>query len=566
MLVTNDEKLMFQGHKYSLEFLKDKPYVRCLSKEGEMLTELFFASCCDTLEGTDVTSAFSPWEVEEKCDCVLFYTIADSSIWKSKKYTFLCKEDRFEYYYEVEGEGSISECKYFSGYYTGSLRWGSGKMFSGFAIDKLFNPEPDTSEQYYYHPAERSVIDVLGVPIHGKDNWFFTPPPFCFIGIKNKTMFTLGVKAAAGEYKFSEYTYSGGRGAYLSLSYEGRVRVKGIYRLPAISFILGEEEYELLKQHCDEIRVDTSKRKQYDWWKTPIFCGWGVQCSMSPKYNLPAPALAKEAFYYEFIKTIEEKGLKPGIVVIDDKWQKSYGINDVDTEKWTDMKGYIEVMHKAGRRVLLWLKAWDPEGVVSDHCITDFAGKKIAVDPTNPEYEKLFRSAIRHMLSQDGLNADGFKIDFTARIPSSPYCQTYGEAWGLELMRKYLEVIYSEAKAVKEDALVMTHTPHPYLEDVTDMIRLNDINGSSNVNDAMLHRAKVAKAACPSCIIDTDNWPMPNKQSWLDYVKLQPALGVPSLYYLWNIDSTGEKITDEDFELVKKAWKESLGKKGCGDE
>jgi hypothetical protein len=214
----------------------------------------------------------------------------------------------------------------------------------------------------------------------------------------------------------------------------------------------------------------------------------------------------------------------------------------------------------------LWLKAWDPEGVDVDLCIRDFAGKKIAIDPSNPNYERLFRNSVRYMLSQEGLNADGFKIDFTARIPSSPYCEIYHEIWGLELMRKYLQVIYTEAKAVKEDALVMTHTPHPYLEDVIDMIRLNDVNAGCNVNNAMTHRAKVAKAACPSCIVDTDNWPMPNKQSWIDYVKLQPSLGVPSLYYLWNIDSTGEKITDEDFKIVKRAWQESRERKGCKDE
>jgi hypothetical protein len=158
------------------------------------------------------------------------------------------------------------------------------------------------------------------------------------------------------------------------------------------------------------------------------------------------------------------------------------------------------------------------------------------------------------MLSPHGYDADGFKIDFTARIPAGPNLNISGNTWGLELMRLYLSILYSEAKRIKPDALIMTHTPHPYLEDVVDMIRLNDINRGRDVNESMIHRDRVAAIACPNVIIDTDNWPMPDKAAWRAYTRLQPELGVASLYYVTHIDSTGEVLDADDYRLIREAW------------
>ena len=140
-------------------------------------------------------------------------------------------------------------------------------------------------------------------------------------------------------------------------------------------------------------------------------------------------------------------------------------------------------------------------------------------------------------------------------MPTCPGCTQYGSHWGLELMRDYLAMVYDSAKAVKSDALVMCHCPHPYLADKLDMIRLNDVNTGRPVCRQMRHRAAVVRAAMPDRLIDTDNWPMPDKASWLDYVRIQPELGVPSLYYLWHMDNSPEDITDEDLEVVRESWR-----------
>jgi hypothetical protein len=160
------------------------------------------------------------------------------------------------------------------------------------------------------------------------------------------------------------------------------------------------------------------------------------------------------------------------------------------------------------------------------------------------------------MLGKDGYNADGFKIDFTARVPAGAGMRLTGDLWGLELMRRYLEILASEARLVKPDALIMTHTPHPYLADVTDMIRLNDINCAQDVNRAMTIRARVARIACPEAVIDTDNWPVASRAEWRKYLALQPELGVPSLYFANAIDASREPLEAEDYELIREVWRQ----------
>jgi hypothetical protein len=118
-------------------------------------------------------------------------------------------------------------------------------------------------------------------------------------------------------------------------------------------------------------------------------------------------------------------------------------------------------------------------------------------------------------------------------------------------MRLYLETIYLEAKHVKPDSLFIAHAPHPYLADVLDMVRLNDINRDKDTLAAMTLRARVARIACPDAIIDTDNWPVTDLASWRAYPRLQPELGVPSLYYVSHIDSTREPLGLEDYQLIR---------------
>ncbi|HEU5139651.1 MAG TPA: hypothetical protein VFT51_06735 [Bacillales bacterium] len=552
--------MSYKGKNYQLTFAEDRPFVFLDDGEGNQLAELFALSSVHSLNGRDDTTKVGSWQVESTSDETLYTLRAGSSVWEEKIYRFRCNPNRFVYETEVTGSGQLAEVNYFGGYYSASLRWGSGFFWSGPRFKRGFNPEPNTEEVNYFSPSEGSAIDLTGVPLPARGDWFFTPPPFCFSFEGESSWVGMGVEAKPGENRFTEFNYHAQQfGFHLSLSYEGATKVEDTYSLPAIGFDFAEDEYQVLEAHVKALEaagsVPTSHKAEYpDWWFDPIFCGWGSQCYEAAKEKGHAPNYAKQSLYEQFMVTLDENQVQPGIVVLDDKWQATYGDNQVDEEKWPDLKGFIDKRHQEGQKVLLWLKAWDPEGVPAEECITNAAGLPLAIDPSNPDFEQRLRASVRRMISEEGYDADGFKIDFTARIPSGPSMNIHGDTWGLELMKQYLRILSEEAKTVKSDALIMSHTPHPYLNDVLDMIRLNDINVGKDINKAMIHRAKVAKAACPGAVIDTDNWPMTDKKAWRDYVRLQPELGVPSLYFASHIDATKESLDPEDYELVRASW------------
>lgn len=557
--------LSYRSSHYRLECQTDRPYVRLYSPSGESLLELFVPSSVNTAGAHDDTTGVDPFRMVEEGNETVFTLEASSSVWRRKVYRVRCAEDSLRFEIEVEavdGPLDLADVHYFGGYYSGQPRWGTGWFWSGTRLERGFNPEPTVAEEQYFPASSGSLIDATGVPLPGKDGWFFTPPPYCLAFEGPAGWLGFGLEAPAGANRYTDLRYVAQRGAFhLSLDFDGRTTVTGTYRLPDLAIQFGAGPYQVLEAHVDSLRrrdfvPRVAETAQPAWWRRPIFCGWGSQSYLAKVSGRRAPELATEVNYRTFLATLANQEVSPGVLVIDDKWQASYGENLADEDKWPDLKGFVAEQHAAGRKVLLWLKAWDPEGLPAAECVLNAAGVKVACDPTNPAFERRLRASVRHMLGPQGYDADGFKLDFTARMPSGPGLKAHGEAWGLELMRRYLSILYSEAKAAKADALLMTHTPHPYLADVLDMIRLNDINSGSDVNAAMRHRAKVASIACPRAVIDTDNWPIPDRASWRAYLGLQLELGVPSLYYSSHIDTSGEPLLDEDYELIRSIWGE----------
>ncbi len=557
---------------YRLSTATDRPFVSVFDAAGELVCELFVPSSIHPLHDRDDTVALGPWHVQATEDEVVMCIEAQSSVWKHKEFRFHCFARRFSYETIVTGSACLAEANMFGGYYSADLRWGSGFFPSGQRFLRMFNPEPNVTEEIYFPPAAGSAIDLIGVPLPSRGDWFFTPAPFAFACAYKRSdanvWMAIGVAAQPGESQFTALRYHGQRESfYLTLDFEGYTPVAGTYTLPAINFDFAppgddapaKDPYQALAAHVQTLQAEGIVPQRWlrqtpAWWEAPIFCGWGAQNYLALQAGGRAPDYARQELYDEFLEVLRRERIEPGTIVLDDKWQATYGNNEVDPEKWPDLPAFVARQHDAGRRVLLWLKAWDPQGVPAGECMTNTAGAPIAVDPGNPAYERRLRSAVQGMLALDGYNADGFKIDFTARIPSGPGIRRYGGAWGLELMKQYLAIIYDEAKRTKPDALIMTHTPHPYLADVLDMIRLNDMNTGTDIPRAMEHRARVARIACPKAIIDTDNWPISDKETWRAYLELQAELGVPSLYYSSHVDATGEALEAADYDLLRKVW------------
>lgn len=489
-----------------------------------------------------------------------------SSLWERALVTIDCTDEQLELRASVDGSGRLTDVDLLA------LRSllpdkPTGLLPSGYdvgEVGKLFCPDPAhaTGIRPVSDPA---VVGVTGDGEPGRHHWFFTPGPlYLAFGREDESEWLdLGVAAPVERLTFVEAAYAPRDGGFhLRLAYEGHTAVEeGGFEAPALVLTPGvTHPYAGLRRHRDDLAARGSapvveRREQPSWWTDPMFCGWGAQFHLFETNGGSPMDEATQANYDAFLARLEEHGVAPGTVVLDDKWQSAYGTNEPDPAKWPDLKGWIAAQHERGRHVLLWWKAWDVEGLPAELCVRTSDGTPVAIDPTNPGAREELTRLMTHLLSADGLDADGLKIDFTARTPSGHALTTHGDGWGIALLHELLAVVYAAAKAAKPDALIVTQAPHPAFADVADMIRLNDIiGGHESVVAQMLFRAEVARAACPELLIDTDDWRMPSRAAWREYLDLKPEIGVPSLYYATHIDATGEPLERDDYHLLRTVW------------
>jgi hypothetical protein len=496
-----------------------------------------------------------------------------STIWERAGLTLVCHDDRLELQAWVSGEGTVTDVHLLAGR---SLVPGevNGFIPSGSAFRTLFTPNPSGALAPVRPAAEGAVIGVLGDSEPGRQHWLFTPAPLYLalstapVGEQPGEGWTaLWLTAPVEELSFPELRLEAAAGGFgLHLDYEGHTAVAGSFRTPTVVLAPGlADPHEGLRRYRANVvaRGDApspAARETPDWWLEPLFCGWGAQCYRARGGPKKAADFATQAEYDVFLDELEAEGVVPGTVTIDDKWSKTYGACEPDTEKWPDLRGWIDERHRRGQRVLLWWKAWDAEGVPPELCLRNPDGDAVALDPSNPAGRENLRQVVLRMLSGDGLDADGLKIDFTARTPSGLALQSHGPGWGIALLHQLLAVVYDAAKEAKPDALIVTHTPHPAFGDVTDMVRLNDmllvdgVGPLPPVVPQMRYRADVVRAVLPEHPIDTDDWCVPDLATWREFLEVKLDFGVPALYYTSHVDATGEAFEQQDYEALRRVW------------
>jgi hypothetical protein len=572
---TNDAgEVLASASAYRLELAANGMVATISSPDGEQWAALRPHAALDTTAGPDETVAVaSPRVVGEG----VFEVERSSTHWEHAATRFVCTDDAIEVVSSVRGRGALTEVHLLA---VRSAIAGAptGFMPSGTRFRTLFSPNPGDPGQLLRPASEAAVIGVSGDGNPGRGHWFFTPAPLSLWlttgepeqpGGVEQDWVGISVAAPLGELTFVQLVYLPGDRAFsLRLDYEGHTHVDGEFDTPALLITPGARDpYEGLRRLRHDLAVRGAAprpegRRTPDWWSAPIFCGWGAQGTLARRNGTPYAALATQANYDEFLSHLEAHGVVPGTVVIDDKWQTAYGTNEPDPQKWPDLRGWIEGRHRRGQRVLLWWKAWDPEGVPTELCVRNARGDAVALDPTNPQARELVRDSIQRLLGADGLDADGLKVDFTARTPSGIALTTHGPGWGIALLHDLLAIVYAAAKRAKHDALVITHTPHPAFVDVTDMIRLNDMLRLDDpaplppVVPQMQYRAAVVSASCPELLIDTDDWSAPSLAEWRRYLEAKPLLGIPSLYYADALDSTGEEFDAEDYGALRDVWEQ----------
>jgi len=603
-LTESATEMLVSTRAYTLGVARHYPRAVFADAEGGLWSELSLLAGVDRVGTPDESSGDTTVTAERLPDGDLLVTaVTRSSIWATKAVVLRCTPTEIRASVEITSEDAdalIGDVTVFGG--QAALPGGAAGTFrSGIRFASLFVPTPTEPVQVVRPSSNQAQLGVIGDAEPGRLHAVFSPPPLCFAlgrgavaadAEHGATDMPVGdwigvsVVAPVEQLTFTTFRYDALDGGFLlRLAYEGHTRVgPGGWSSP--EFVLRPAGAPLTAIHA--YREDLAARgwapapgDPSAWWFDPIFCGWGAQCALAVRMNeqgdapeadgpegfvLPAgasfaPDLARQPLYDRWLARLESRGVRPGTIVIDDRWQAQYGTNTVDTEKWPDLAGWIAARHAEGRRVLLWLKAWDPSGLPASLTVTDAHGAPVAVDPSNPDYLAELARQVTWMLSAEGLDADGFKVDFTQRGPSGVSLRAHtAGVWGIAALHAIIRTIHDAAKAVKPDALVVTHTVHPSFGAVSDMIRLNDVleddvHGEPvPVADQLRYRHDVAVAALPAHPIDTDQWPMPSRAEWLAYARVQAELGVPALYYVESIDNSSEDITDGDLDEIAAIW------------
>ncbi len=579
---TTNGRLLVTADAYALELVADgealsrNPVARVTDDQGREWSLLSLLGAAHTTTSRDETLAVGAPTVRAVDDGLIVEVSARSTLWEERRVEVHCHPARMSVTMTVVGDGLLDEVMMLGG--EGVMPNGAcGTFRSSIGFRSVFVPVP-TEPVAFVRPAESGAqLGIVGDASAGRLHGIFSPPPLV-LGLGSEAAagpttpeggdwWALSVREAIDKLTFTTMRYEPLDGGFLlRFAYEGHTAVVGEWTSPALVLEPVADAWASVDAHREDLARHgwTPQRpRHFPWWREPMFCGWGAQVARAAVEGTePASSFATQAVYDELLATMESGGVRPRTIVIDDQWQATYGTGEVDSSRWPDLKGWIAGQHDRGRKVLLWWKAWDPQGLPASECITDPTGRPVAADPYAPAYQERLRSTIAFLLGSEGLNADGFKVDFTQRAPSGRHLQAAPGPWGIASLHQLLDHITRAAHAAKEDALVITHAVHPSFADVGDMVRINDllerdVAGSPVAQSRQAWvRADIVRRSQPGVLIDTDQWPMPNRAAWLDYADAQTRLGVPALYYVERIDGSGEKIEITDLERIAAGWKE----------
>ena len=575
-LIRNDDGgLRVEGRTYALEVSRDGLACWLLAPDGARRLCLRAAAALDQVAAADETLGLDPPAADERPDgAVVVEVRRRSTIWRAAATRIVCADEWLEVVSRVDGEGALGDV-HLLGFRALFADGPTGFQGSISNLRTLFTPNPGDAARIVRPAGDGADLGVAGDGALGRGHTAFTPPPL-YLALADGEVddprapgagwLDLGLAAPLEQLTFSRLAYvAADRLCSLRLDYDGHTAVEGVFETPTVVITPSvPDPYRGLRRHRDDLARRAAappvvRRDVPAWWAEPIFCGWGAQNHLARQQGVPAGAVATQSAYDGFLAVLDKQGVRPGTVVIDDKWQLTYGANEPDPAKWPDLRAWIAARHGEGRRVLLWWKAWDPEGIPPELCVCTPERTPVGIDPSNPAARDFVAESVGRLLGPGGLDADGLKIDFTARTPAGRALLSHGGTWGIALLHALLRVVRDAAKGAKPDALLVTQTPHPAFADVTDMLRLNDMlrmddPGPATVVAQMRHRAAVVAAACPEVLLDTDDWQPPDRDAWRAYLEAKTRLGVPALYYATHLDSTGEPLEAEDYAALRHSW------------
>lgn len=368
-----------------------------------------------------------------------------------------------------------------------------------------------------------------------------------------------------------------------SYTYNLTAKKEEILQFPKVGFFFSDVRDDLIRKYVDVLFESGLAKKPtewVDWWQGPIYCNYADQVyhntimSGIMKDEPGSTQYCNEEFIEDKIKFLEEKKIPCKVVIFDFGWMDKLGDYNANTERFPDLRGFIDRLREKGIHVLLWFAPFFCESdskMAIEHpdwflknrdgsiCEYGWMKRKIYTpDFTNPEVRAYFREIVRKQLSSEPgcFNADGFKIDGYSFLPGTDYI-FHDASWGMGDLFQYKadKLIFDLSKEFKPDALIENSIANPLFNDTQNILRLND--ASSYDTDLYENRAWVGNLS-GAAVADTDDWSA-FKKMFVHSTLRKSVYGIPALYAI-KYRGTGRMggasggypvpVSDEDYARV----------------
>lgn len=201
---------------------------------------------------------------------------------------------------------------------------------------------------------------------------------------------------------------------------------------------------------------------------------WGAQCAAgATSGTFDQKALQR---IYDGMRTT---GMRPGLFVVDDKWEGQYGRLEHDPDRFPQFEEFLANVRADGHRIGLWaafLRTTDPTavGLGGEHLMRDVTGAVLVnrtlfapepyglLDPSHPRVQQVLAELIQRFVAR--YSPDLVKFDFGYELPglgeSRPYDADFA---GERLLHKALEVVVGALRAAKPEIAIMYYSLSPLL-------------------------------------------------------------------------------------------------------
>jgi hypothetical protein len=345
--------------------------------------------------------------------------------------------------------------------------------------------------------------------------------------------------------------------ARLDFDYGINLKLDGPYTFPKITFFAGgADRIVTIRKYVDRLYADglaTPQKQWEDFWAGPLYCFFADQMY---EYQVDRPTdkmlgeiemknrYCTDAFLVKCTDFLKQHEIDYRVIIYDAGWFIMNGTWRPDTARVKDLRSRIRQLQGEGKKVLLWYAPFfacagsdnykaHPEMAVrqadgSPAFIKRLEGEvNYLLDFTNPITRESCRRDLACMLSVEGLNADGLKLDCVHQAPDTSQV-FHDPAWGTgeRLAYNAMRFIYDEAKKVKPECLLNSTAGNPLFNHTFDLHRIHD---ALEYNIHMYEQRAWAAWVCRAGISDLDDW------SSYDIFTVRANLrkivyGVPSLY------------------------------------